>query len=149
PPKIQDPSAWYGPELDRRRDWIETLSDAEIGEIEKAIEGTIRRLENPERELVALRKEDFGLRMLAPRVARILDDVLTGRGFVLIRRLPVERWSKLQRAVAFCGLGTHWGNLRSQNGDGHLLGHVRDLGDPSAPRLYKTNKRQGYHTDSC
>jgi hypothetical protein len=59
--------------------------------------------------------------------------VLTGRGFVLIRRLPVERWSRLQGAVGFCGLGMHWGSLRSQNAEGHVLGHVNDLGDPDAP----------------
>jgi hypothetical protein len=135
--------------MDVQRDWIKILSDDEIAEIERAIEGTIERLEDPERQLVLLRQRDFSLPMLGPRLAQILDEVLTGRGFVLIRRLPVERWSKLQRAVAFCGLGAHWGNLRSQNADGHVLGHVKDLGDPDAPRLYKTNKRQGYHTDSC
>jgi hypothetical protein len=149
PPEIQGPSAWYGPDLDAHRGWIEVLSDVEIAEIERAIQDTIQRLENPQRQLVLLRKQDFPLPTLAPRLGRILDEVLTGRGFVLIRRLPVERWSKLQRAVAFCGLGVHWGNLRSQNADGHVLGHVKDLGDPEAPRLYKTNKRQGYHTDSC
>jgi hypothetical protein len=149
PPEIQGPSAWYGPELLAHRDWIEVLSDAEIAEIERAVQCTLQRLDNPERELVLLRQQDFPLPTLAPRLGRILDEVLTGRGFVLIRRLPVERWSKLQRAVAFCGLGSHWGNLRSQNAEGHLLGHVKDLGDPEAPRLYKTNKRQGYHTDSC
>jgi TfdA family taurine catabolism dioxygenase TauD len=51
--------------------------------------------------------------------------------------------------VAYLGLGTYWGNARSQNAEGHVLGHVKDLCDPDAPRLYRTNKRQGYHTDSC
>ena len=41
---------------------------------------------------------------------------------------------------------------RSQNAQGHMLGHVRDLGmsssDPKV-RIYQTNERQGYHTDSC
>jgi hypothetical protein len=149
PPEIQGPSAWYGPELDARRDWIELLSEAEIAEIERATNGVINRMADPERDLVSLRKDDFPLPKLAPRLQRILDEVLNGRGFVLIRRLPVERWSKLQRGVAFLGLGTHWGSLRSQNAEGHLLGHVKDLGDPHAPRIYRTNKRQGYHTDSC
>jgi hypothetical protein len=149
PPEIQDRSAWYGPELDAHRDWIEALSDADIAEIERAVQITIGRFVDPERDLVALRKQDFPLPTLVPRLERILDEVLNGRGFVLLRRLPVERWSRLQRATAFCGLGVHLGNLRSQNADGHVLGHVKDLGNPDAERLYKTNKRQGYHTDSC
>jgi hypothetical protein len=149
PPELHGPSAWYGPDLAAPRDWIEALSDAEVAEIERATWGVIERLKDPERDLVALRAQDFPLPALAPRLARVLGAVLTGRGFVLIRRLPVERWSPLERPVAFCGLGTHWGRLRSQNAEGHLLGHVKDLGDPLAPRLYKTNMRQGYHTDSC
>ena len=149
PLEIQGPSAWYGPELDAHRDWIEDLWDHEIREIERATKDTIERLENPESDLVSLRKQPFPLPTLAPRLERILEELLTGRGFVLIRRLPVERWSKLERAVAFCGLGMHIGNLRSQNAEGHVLGHVKDLGDPEAPRIYRTNKRQGYHTDSC
>src|SRR5579864_9330555 len=81
----------------------------------------------------------------------MLDEALNGRGFVLLRGLPVERWSKRQSATAFFGLGTHLGNARTQNAQGHVLGHVRDLGmsssDPSV-RIYQTNERQGYHTDS-
>jgi hypothetical protein len=149
PPAIQGPSAWYGPELDACRDWIELLSDGEIAEVELASNRTIDRLTDPEVDLVSLRRRDFPLPTLGPRLERMLAEVLMGRGFVLIRRLPVERWSQLQRAVAFFGLGTYWGAARSQNADGHVLGHVKDLGDPNAPRIYKTNKRQGYHTDSC
>jgi len=39
-----------------------------------------------------------------------------------------------------------------QNAQGHLLGHVRDLGyssdDPNI-RIYQTHERQTHHTDSC
>jgi hypothetical protein len=39
-----------------------------------------------------------------------------------------------------------------QNADGHLLGHVKDLGrssdDPNT-RIYQTRERQTHHTDSC
>jgi hypothetical protein len=149
PPEIHGPSAWYGPDLDARRDWIEPLSDSEIAEIECVTQPIIDRLTDSEVDLVSLRRQDFPLPTLGPRLEGMLAEVLTRRGFVLIRRFPVERWSKLQRAVAFFGLGTHWGNARPQNADGHMLGHVTDLGDPQAPRLYRTNQRQGYHTDSC
>jgi len=149
PPEIQGPSAWYGPDLDARRDWIEYLSESEIAEIERATNCVIGRLNDPKVDLVSVVKQDFPLPTLGPRLEQMQTEVLTGRGFLLIRRLPVERWSKLQRAVSFFGLGTHWGKTRSQNVQGHVLGHVKDLGNANAPRLYTTNKRQGYHTDSC
>jgi hypothetical protein len=45
-----------------------------------------------------------------------------------------------------------FGKAVPQNGKGHLLGHIVDLGrdvaDTSA-RTYQTNARQLYHTDSC
>jgi hypothetical protein len=57
-----------------------------------------------------------------------------------------------ESATAFFGLGAHLGSARSQNGKGHVLGHVQDLGldvhDPNV-RIYQTNERQTYHTDSC
>jgi hypothetical protein len=39
-----------------------------------------------------------------------------------------------------------------QNAEGHLLGHVKDLGrssDDPHTRIYQTRERQTHHTDSC
>jgi len=50
------------------------------------------------------------------------------------------------------GIGSYFGETVSQNGKGHILGHVRDLGnDPKNPltRIYTTHEKQRYHTDSC
>jgi hypothetical protein len=149
PPELHGPSAWYGPELEARSDWIEQLSPEEIAEVEHAAERAIARMTAPEADIVSIRREDFPLPTLGPRLERILCDLLNGRGFVLMRGFPVERWSRLQCGVAFFGIGTYLGTARSQNADGHVLGHVKDLGDPNATRIYKTNRRQGYHTDSC
>jgi hypothetical protein len=86
------------------------------------------------------------------RLQLILKEVLDGRGFVLLRGLPVERWTRQEVAIAFFGLGAHLGNARSQNAQGHVLGHVKDVGlssrDPNV-RIYQTRERQTYHTDSC
>jgi Taurine catabolism dioxygenase TauD, TfdA family len=148
PPEIEGPSAWYGPDLAARDDWIERLTESEISEVDAAAE----RLENAEVDIPSIHRHDFPLPTLGPRLRRMLDHVLTGRGFVLIRRLPVERWSMRKTATAYFGLGTHLGGARTQNAQGHVLGHVKDLGlssnDPNV-RIYQTNERQGYHTDSC
>ena len=81
-----------------------------------------------------------------------MDDVLHGRGFVLLKGLPIERWTKREAAIAFLAIGVHFGNLRMQNAEGHVLGHVRDMGrssnDPHT-RIYQTRERQTHHTDSC
>src|SRR2546427_9554763 len=124
PPAIGDASAWYGPNVADRAEWIEPLSPAELAEIEIAGQ----RLAQTAIEWQTLSDDDFPLPTLKRRLSRVLHEVLEGRGFVLLRGLPVERWGRRLSAIAFLGLGLHWGSLRSQNGRGHLLGHVKDLG---------------------
>ncbi len=148
PLAIDGPSAWYGPNVADRAEWIEVLSPTELAEIEIAGQ----RLAQTEVDWQTLSHDDFALPTLKQRLSRVLHEVLEGRGFVLLRGLPVERWGRRLSAIAFLGLGLHWGNLRSQNRHGHLLGHVKDLGlssqDPNV-RIYQTRERQNYHTDSC
>ena len=148
PPEIQDSSVWYGAELAGRGEWIEWLSEGEIEEVESAVE----QLHQSQRELATITNVDVPLPRLGPRLHRILDEVMNGRGFVLIKGLPIERWTRREAAVAFLVIAVHLGNFRMQNADGHLLGHVRDLGrsssDPNT-RIYQTRERQTHHTDSC
>src|SRR5207302_4966380 len=81
----------------------------------------------------------------------ILRELLEGRGFVLLRGLPVERMTREQQAIAYLGLGSWLGRFRPQNAKGHLLGHVKDLGlditDPNV-RYYQTSRKLEYPTDS-
>jgi hypothetical protein len=131
-----------------RGDWLETFSSAELTEIEAATAPLATR----DTDIAALTLADFPLPTLAPRLARIRHEVLRGRGFVLLRGLPVQRWPLRWSATAFFGIGLHVGQAVSQNAQGHVLGHVRDLGlrsdDPNV-RIYQTAERQTFHTDSC
>ena len=148
PPPVRDASAWYGSDLAARTDWIERLSETEIAEVESAVR---RFPDSPDLDVTAL-KQTTPLPTLGPRLQSLLEDVLNGRGFVLIKGLPTARWSKREAAIAFLIVGLHLGNLRMQNAQGHLLGHVKDLGlssdDPNT-RSYQTRERQTHPTDSC
>ena len=152
PARLDGPDAWYGPALAARGGWIESLSPAELGEMAAAAEPWLARVELDAHALNRLVPADFPLPMLAPRVARLRDELLHGRGFALLRGLPVARWGPRLSAVAFYGLGAHIGRPRTQNAQGHLLGHVHDLGlrsdDPNV-RIYQTHERQTFHTDSA
>ena len=147
-PLVTGPSAWIGAELRRRDDWIYRLSAAEIAEIDAAVAGVRAR----GLELAEITRADFPLPNLGPTLDRLRGEILNGRGFVLMRGLPGEGRAIEQNAAAYCGIGSYFGNPRSQNAMGHLLGHVRDLGfatsDPNV-RTYQTTERQHFHTDSC
>ncbi|MFC7518129.1 TauD/TfdA family dioxygenase [Herbaspirillum sp. GCM10030257] len=148
PQHIDGPSAWYGAEMAARHDWIYELDESEIAEIDAAI----RQVKSSGLSLGDITPETFWLPRLHIRLKTVLNEVLNGRGFVLVRGFPVDRYSLEETAIAYLGLGSYLGSFRSQNAKGHLLGHVRDLGaDISKPmtRYYQTNRELEYHTDSC
>lgn len=145
---ITGPDAWRAGEMHERRDWVHVLSEAEIAEIETAVEAAAAG----DRPIAGIGRDDFPLPVLDPVLDAIREELLCGRGFVLIRGLPIERWSVRRRAVAFWGVGTRFGRAVMQNAMGHLLGHVIDLGrtnDDYRTRTYQTRERQFFHADSC
>ncbi|WP_417515932.1 TauD/TfdA family dioxygenase [Minwuia sp.] len=142
------PSAWTGSDMATRDDWINHLSDGDLDCLGKRIE----RFQASGRDLIDMRKADMADPHLEDLVGRWRDELLHGRGFILIRGMPVGDWAYEKVAAAYYGLGLLMGNPRSQNGAGHLLGHVRDLGlstDDPKVRIYQTTERQTFHTDSC
>jgi hypothetical protein len=145
---IEGPAAWMGEDMAGRTDWIHHLSPEELREIDAALE-----IARPYADdLTRVDVQRFPLPSLAPRIARIRDEVLNGRGFALLRGLSMERYTKREAATVFWGIGRHIGEPRSQNGKGHLLGHIRDLGfDVGNPshRGYQTTIELDHHTDSC
>lgn len=79
------------------------------------------------------------------------EDLLNGKGFILFKGFPSDEWGLHKSAVGYMGLGTYLGYFVSQNRHGHVLGHVKDLGDDPTQidkiRIYRTNARQFFHAD--
>jgi hypothetical protein len=148
PPLQADPAAWIGAEMAARDDWVVTLSPQAMQELDAAT----RAAWAAGADIARLRREQFPLPTLGPLLDRLRIELLDGRGFVLLRGLPIERCSRLEAATLFIGIGAWLGHARSQNARGHVLGHVCDLGlsstDPNV-RIYQTRERQTFHTDSC
>jgi hypothetical protein len=144
---VSGKGVWYGRDLARRDDWIRRFSADELAEIGAAVD----RFRRTGRALPAMTRDDFPLPKFGRVLREILGELLEGRGFILLRGLPVERMTREEQAIAYLGLGSWLGSFRSQNAKGHLLGHVKDLGldirDPRV-RYYQTNRGLEYHTDS-
>jgi hypothetical protein len=139
-------SVWIGREVASRRDWVHELSVAEIDDLDRAI----AHARATGKTLAQLSRDDFPLGVLARSVEDWLDALDGGRGFVLVRGVPVERYGETDASLAYWGLGLHLGRAVSQNAAGDLLGHVRDAGlsrrDPTL-RLYRTREPLGFHCD--
>jgi hypothetical protein len=149
-PLVEGPSAWIGADLRAREsEWSYRLSPPEAAEIETALQSVRAR----ELDIADITRNDFPLPTLGPVLERLRSEVLNGRGFVLLRGMPVEHRPIAESATAYWGVGTYFGSARSQNAKGHLLGHIYDLGGSSATdptiRSYATAERQNFHIDRC
>jgi Taurine catabolism dioxygenase TauD, TfdA family len=147
---IEGPSAWTGAEMRKREsEWTYRLSPSHVAEIEAALKAVRAR----GLDIADIRRDDFPLPTLGPVLEQLRAVVLDGRGFVLLRGMPVEDRPIVESATAYWGVGTYFGSARSQNAKGHLLGHVYDLGGSSATdptvRSYATAERQNFHIDRC
>lgn len=143
---LESPAAWIGEDLARSDGWVHTLTPAQIDELEAALSHVLARGFS----IGEIRRDEFPLPTLAQVIERWAEELDTGRGFLLVRGLPVDRYSEDEASIIYWGIGRHLGVPVSQNTDGDRLGHVRDTGaDPDDPavRLYKTRAAQPYHTD--
>lgn len=138
---------WYGPAMGRRSDWIRHFTAAEIAEIERVA----LALDATGIDIATISPGSFVAPGLEALVADIVRAVRDGPGFLLLRGLPIARWTRRQAAIAYFGLGTLMGEVASQNAMGHVLGHVKDIGrDYAKPteRGYQTAARLAYHSDA-
>lgn len=145
---VVDPAAWTAEDMLKTDSWVYQLSDSEIGELMSAVEA----IESRGVDIKDITRDDFDLPVLGPTLKEIYQDLTDGRGFALIRGLPIADITRWQAGAAFYGMGTHFGRSLSQNPMGHVLGHVKDMGksydDPMA-RGYQTAARMNFHSDQC
>lgn len=142
---ISGPAAWRGRDLRDRTTWVHRLDAAQVAELETAL-AAVRGV-----DLYDITRGDFPLPTLGAVVERWVAELEGGRGFLLVKGLPIERYTEEEASIIYWGIGQHLGVPVSQNAAGDLLGHVRDTGrsiaDPSV-RGYQTRIRLPYHTDS-
>jgi len=142
---VTGPAAWKGRDIAGDGAWMHVLSGSAIDAIDAALAGVkARGLRFPD-----FSREDFPIAGLAAELARLADELENGRGFLLLRGLPVERYTDDEIAIVYYGLGLHLGVPVRQNPKGELLGSVMNVGDPTqkTTRVYETNLYLPYHSD--
>lgn len=149
PDRFTRPSAWIGEEIDKTREkWLVILDPEQVQDLEQAA----RHYLSLGRDIGEITARDFPLGDFSKHLETLKEKLLHGIGVEVLRGLPVDRYTQEMAATIFCGIGAHLGSARSQNAAGHILGHVRDTGanpGDSNTRIYQTNARQTFHTDSA
>jgi hypothetical protein len=146
---ITGPASWLGPDMANAPEkWLRHLTLDEITDLESAATHFL----SLDRDIGEITKDDFPLKLFDSYINTLREKLLHGVGVEVLRGLPTDTYTQEFMATVFCGIGAHLGSARSQNAQGHILGHVRDIGadanDPNS-RIYQTSARQTFHTDSA
>ncbi|TKA75321.1 hypothetical protein B0A49_03605, partial [Cryomyces minteri] len=155
PKEITGPTVWKSEDYkDNPERWTHPFEDVEIEELGEAADAFIksgRDLTGIAKVVAVLIPDNLPLPKLERFLTSMRTELLNGKGFILFKKFPVQQWGLHKSAVAYMGLGTYLGYFVSQNGKGHVLGHVKDLGEDATAidrvRIYRTNARQYFHAD--
>ncbi|KAH7393991.1 hypothetical protein DE146DRAFT_660475 [Phaeosphaeria sp. MPI-PUGE-AT-0046c] len=150
PKEIAGSTAWNRDDYKNNAEhWTHYFSEEEVKEISDAADTFI----SSGTPLTGITKTKFQLPQFSHFLEPLRKELIDGKGFILFKGLPVTEWGNQKSAVAYMGLGTYLGYFVSQNSRGHVLGHVKDLGEDSAQidkvRIYRTNARQFFHADDA
>ncbi|KAF2851102.1 taurine catabolism dioxygenase-like protein TauD [Plenodomus tracheiphilus IPT5] len=150
PKEITGSTAWDKTEYEKNPErWTHIFSASEIKEISDAADAFLAS----GTPLTGITKEKFHLANFSKFLEPLRRELIDGKGFILFKGLPVLEWGNKKSAVAYMGLGTYLGYFVSQNSRGHVLGHVKDLGEDATQidkvRIYRTNARQYFHADDA
>lgn len=155
PNQLSSPLVWEGKDVEQRDDWIYRLNDAERQEIDVALK-SFQALNTPWGHI---NQDTFPLPTLHPILRSLSSEIHTGRGFVVLRGLDIDRYSREENIIIYAGVSSHIGNIRGRQQDrrfedGHssVLSHIKDLshtadkGKIGAPS--NTADKQVFHTDA-
>ena len=145
---VVDPAAWNAGELRDVSRWSYRLTGRDVDELTSAI-AAFHRTGVPIAELA---REHFPLKSFGEILTDVRHELIDGRGIVMLQGFPVERLAREDQAIGYLGLGSYLGRTMPQNKQGHVLGHVKDLGgdynDPNT-RGYMTRAEMRFHNDPC
>lgn len=141
------PSAWDSETVRSDRSWVHEFDSAQVQELVAATRSALASGKG----VGNLTRDDFMLPTLSERLLGVLDDVVDGHGFALLRGMPVGELTRQEACVLYWGIGEHLGIPIRQNEAGDLLVSVTDEGksfsDPTV-RGYQTRDRLDFHSDS-
>lgn len=144
--RVSDDVAWKGEMLQHRTEWLTEITPENIRDLETALAG-VRAAGLP---VNAVYRDNFPLPSLADRLSEIANEIEFGRGFALIRGLPVQRWGLEDATTIYWGLSTHLGTPTSQSRQGNRMMAVRDAGLSAAELNVRgplTRAKLYYHSD--
>ena len=100
--------------------------------------------------------DTFPLPTLGPVLRELSKELHTGRGFFVLRTIPVDDYSREDNILLYAGVSSYIGSRRGiqDRGDGShtVLGHIKDLRNTHSVKTIGapafTADKQVFHTDA-
>jgi hypothetical protein len=142
---LEEHCEWTSSELGDR--YVVQLADEHLAELDAAL----AEAEAHTSDVLDITHDTFPLPTLGPELAGLTRELIDGRGVVLLRGVPVERYGNDRASAIYWGIGAHLGRPWPQNAKGHLLGDVTDQGKAVADPTSRGNEIGGvafpFHSD--
>ena len=140
---------WTTNELKINKDWLIELDDNDIQELVKATQFSV----DTKIDLYGLTSKDFPLKHFVKKINLIKQQIQSGFGFVVIKKLPVDKFNEEEVKRMLWGIGQYIGYPEKQDKAGALLNVVTDTGANFANsdhiRGFQTNEELQFHTDGA
>ncbi|RDB24020.1 hypothetical protein Hypma_008647 [Hypsizygus marmoreus] len=151
PKQVDGPIVWEGKDWTSEDQWVYKLSEAELAEIHEALVH-FKGLNKP---MGYIGKDTFPLPTLGVILKGLAHELYSGRGFFVIRTLPLDNYSLADIAIVYAGISSHVGSARGkQDATGAVLSHIKDLSVSHAnekggiSNSAYTSDKQVFHTDA-
>ncbi|KAL4789768.1 hypothetical protein BDV19DRAFT_382873 [Aspergillus venezuelensis] len=155
PRELSSDLAWDGKELAKVYDWNYHLTEDDLKEVERALEH-FKALGVP---LGQVSQETFPLPRLHETLRSISKEVHQGRGFKVIRGVPVDQHTREENIIIYAGITSHIAPVRGRQDNIHqgqssdvVLAHITDLSRQVDTQTIKapayTTEKQVFHTDA-
>ncbi|KAF8646251.1 hypothetical protein AX16_007308 [Volvariella volvacea WC 439] len=155
PKKIVSPLVWEGQDwgFDESR-WVYNLTDGHLTEIQNAV----AHFHSLNLHLGHVSQKTFPLPTLGPALKSLANELHSGRGFFVLRTIPVESYSSYDNVLIYAGISSYIGSSRGlQDANGGVLSHIKDLTSSTASYGKEgkkliggpayTTEKQVFHTD--
>jgi alpha-ketoglutarate-dependent taurine dioxygenase len=146
------PGAWTRADFSDPADWTYSLQAETIVELEQAL----CRIRERGKNLANLQPADFPLPSFENDAALLRHELGAGRGFVVLKGLPIDRYTDEEATMLYWGIGSFFGTTLPQNVKGDRVYAVRDEGykierdyGTVGVRFSKTTEELHFHTDSA
>ncbi|KAE8557610.1 hypothetical protein TMatcc_005076 [Talaromyces marneffei ATCC 18224] len=155
PLRLSSSFVWDGNDIQSRDDWVFALTDNHLEELDRALS----HFKASNKPFGYINRTTFPLPSLGSLLREGSRELHFGRGFFILRGIPVEKYTTEENIIIYTGVSSYVGDLRGRqekrnpiDGKAVVLSHIKDLtGTYSRENIggpASTNDKQVFHTDS-